>query len=530
MSVDPQSHQPDSDGPEPRQTGDAAPVGRLRVAVLAAVVSFGIATLAGLLGPSPASGVDEAADAETADQLAGQVASTGVPDIMFPVVGPSAFTDTWGACRGVGCSRRHKGVDIFGVKLQPLVAAEDGVITGVRRSGLGISGNTIVLESDAGWRYLYIHVNNDSPGTDDGANPQGWITANRLRVGDRVSAGDVIGYLGDSGNAEDTPNHVHFEIHQPGVGAINPTPAVLAAREAGRVVTVASLASTVEGRAEYAPTVVAWYEALLKRPPTDKELFAWTDRFDIGFANLNDLIADLTMAPERRNVAGPIIRSFDVVLDRSPSLNEIRLWGDAIRTGTTVDALNKALLDSGAFRDRHGELTDEQFIRVMYQLGGGTDPTEEQLVGWLELLADGASRTEVAVHWVDSYTVKDRTWHKVEVIQAFRAGLDRMPTPDEEARWVGHLDAGGLVPDVVEAIRSERTAAQQATADDGGDSTDTEAGETTDPTEDDGEATAEDEPATADAAASTDTEADSGDGAGGESTAVSKSEETAADQ
>lgn len=452
MSVDPQTH-PSVAADTSSEPRDQVQTTRPYRAVLVALgVALSTALLAGLLGPSPASGMDENESAPAED-----TAEVPVPDIMFPVAGPSAFTDTWGACRGSGCSRAHKGVDIFGVKLQPLVAAADGVITGVRRSALGISGNTIILESDDGWRYIYVHVNNDSPGTDDGANPQGWITANRLRVGDRVSAGDVIGYLGDSGNAENTPDHVHFEIHQPGVGAINPTGAVLAAREAGRVIGTAALASTAEGRAEHGPTVVAWYQALLKRDPTDAELFAWTDRFDIGFANKNDLIADLTMAPERRNVAGPIIRSFEVVLDRAPSLNEIRKWEEAIRGGTTVDSLNAVLLDSGAFADRHGELSDEAFINLLYRSGSGVDASEEELAGWVALFNEGAPRSELAVHWADSYAVKDRTWHDVEVIQAFRAALDRMPTPDEQASWVNHLNSGGLIQDVVETIRSGET-------------------------------------------------------------------------
>jgi hypothetical protein len=435
---------------------------------------------------------------EENEEASSEEAQAPVPDITFPVAGPSAFTDTWGACRGTGCSRSHKGVDIFGEKLQPLVAAEDGVITGVRRSALGISGNTIILESDAGWRYIYVHVNNDSPGTDDGANPQGWITANRLRVGDRVSAGDVIGYLGDSGNAENTPNHVHFEIHQPGVGAINPTAAVLAAREAGRVVATSALASTPEGRAEHAPTVVAWYQALLKRDPTDAELFAWTDRFDIGFANKSDLIADLTMAPERRNVAGAIIRSFEVVLDRPPTLNEIRRWEEAIRGGTTIDSLNAVLLDSGSFNDRHGELSNEAFINVMYRSGSGADANEEEMASWSALLNDGAPRSELAVHWAESYTVKDRTWHAVEVIQAFRAGLDRMPTPDEQSAWVSHLDGGGLIQDVVETIRSGETAGPATDNADGATDADVET-ESEDPAaaeaETDGADTADDDSA-----------------------------------
>lgn len=396
----------------------------------------------------------EGADSETG--VAGAVAASADPEITFPVVGPVNFSDTWGACRGIGCSRGHKGVDVFGHKLAPLVAADDGVITFERRSGLTISGNTVIIENDAGWRFLYIHLNNDAPGTDDGSNPQGWIIPNRLRAGDRVEAGQVIGYLGDSGNAETTPAHVHFEIHAPGIGAINPTPFVQEAKDAGRTISVASLASTPEGRAESAPTVVAWYKALLKREPTDMELFAWTDRFDIDFATTDDLIADLTMAKQRRDPAGAVVRSFRVALDRLPSLNELRQWEVAYRDGTDLADIAAVLIGSGQFANTHGTLSDADFVRVIYRNAIGVDPSEERLDDWLTAMADGTSRSEVSAALADSYSVKNSTWHGLEVIQAYRASLDRLPDSEEYALWVAHLDSGGLIPDVVEAIRANR--------------------------------------------------------------------------
>lgn len=412
---------------------------------------------------SDATSDDEETDEESEEPAAQEneagVADDGVitpPDVVFPVVGPVNYVDTWGACRGVGCSRGHKGVDIFGAKLAPMVAASDGVITADRRSGLGISGNMVILTSDDGWRYLYIHVNNDTPGTDDGANPQGWIIPNRLRVGSRVKAGDVIGYLGDSGNAETTPAHVHFEIHEPGVGAVNPTPYVQAAQEAGRVVSTGSLASTAEGRAEYGPVVSAWYRALLKREPTDIELFAWTDRFDIDFATLDDLIADLTMTKARRDPAGAVVRSFEVALNRRPTINELRSWEQEYRSGKSLDDITGALIASGPFSSVNGDLTDEEFVRVIYNNAIGVDPSSERLADWVTSFDDGEPRSSLTAYWADSYSVKNSTWHGLEVIQAFRAALDRLPNDDEYDLWVDHLNDGGLIPDIVANIRQDQ--------------------------------------------------------------------------
>ncbi len=376
-----------------------------------------------------------------------------VRDITFPVVGPVTYSDTFGACRGYRCSRSHKGADLFGAKLAPLVAAADGTITFVRRSATTTAGNTVILRDDEGWRYLYLHLNNDSPGTDDGANPQAWILPNRLRVGDRVEAGDVIGYLGDSGNAERTPNHLHFEIRPPGQGSINPTASLEAAEAAGRVVPVAPLASTAAGRAEYTAMISAWYRALLKREPTSAELFAWADRFDVGFATKADLIADLTMAPPRRDAAGSVYRSFHVALQRRPDLTEIRAWLKRYEAGADTETIVGELLAGTEWANTHGSLSDAEFVEVLYRNARGRPPTAGVRRYWLGQLAAGRARASMAAYFVDSYGLKNDTWHALEVTQAFRAGLDRLPTEVEYDQWITHLDNGGLLPDVVEAIR-----------------------------------------------------------------------------
>src|SRR5262249_46808155 len=73
-----------------------------------------------------------------------------------------------------------------------------------------------------GWEYWYIHINNDTPGTDDGANPRQWRFAPGIAVGTHVKAGQFIAYMGDSGDAETTQAHLHFELHEPSGTAIDP--------------------------------------------------------------------------------------------------------------------------------------------------------------------------------------------------------------------------------------------------------------------------------------------------------------------
>ena len=149
-----------------------------------------------------------------------------VRPIVYPVGGDVYYTDTWLAPRGSG--RRHLGVDLMGDKLIPLLAARAGCITWLRWGGVG-GGNMLTLTDEEGWEYRYIHINNDSPGTDDGANPYEW--AFTVNDGDCVEAGQHIAYLGDSGNAEGTGAHLHFEIRQPDGYWINPYHSVLAAQQ-----------------------------------------------------------------------------------------------------------------------------------------------------------------------------------------------------------------------------------------------------------------------------------------------------------
>lgn len=142
--------------------------------------------------------------------------------MTFPVFdGPVHYSDDFGACRD-GCSRRHEGNDIMGAKLMREVAANDGVVTYVRADTTGLSGNMLEITGDDGWTYVYIHINNDTPGTDDGANPPKWRFFPSIHKGVRVKAGQFVAYMGDSGNAENTAPHLHFELHRPDGTPISP--------------------------------------------------------------------------------------------------------------------------------------------------------------------------------------------------------------------------------------------------------------------------------------------------------------------
>lgn len=116
---------------------------------------------------------------------------------------------------------RHRGNDIFGNKGDPVVAVAGGIVTTV--SSGGTAGNYVVVEHIGGWETWYLHLNNDSPGTDNGRLGPDHAVGARVEVGWYVPAGAIIGFVGDSGNAEGTLPHTHFELHIDGT-IVNPNP------------------------------------------------------------------------------------------------------------------------------------------------------------------------------------------------------------------------------------------------------------------------------------------------------------------
>ena len=154
--------------------------------------------------------------------------------IAFPVYGPVRFDDDWGACRGGStCPRRHIGNDVIGARLQPLVAAATGVVTHLVDNHPTAGYGLVITDAD-GWDYRYYHVNNDTPGTDDAADDGTWRFVTGLGVGSAVVAGQVVAFMGDSGNAETSVPHLHFEIHQPDGSPINPHQSLRVAEWAAR--------------------------------------------------------------------------------------------------------------------------------------------------------------------------------------------------------------------------------------------------------------------------------------------------------
>ena len=125
-----------------------------------------------------------------------------------PVAHRVRFVDTWGATRAGG--RRHEGIDIFAPRGTPVVSTTRGFVTRVGTNRLG--GRIVgVLGPGLEWHY-YAHLDRFGP----------------IREADIVQPGDVLGYVGDTGNARGTPPHLHYGVYRG--RAINPYPRLVSQR------------------------------------------------------------------------------------------------------------------------------------------------------------------------------------------------------------------------------------------------------------------------------------------------------------
>ena len=152
------------------------------------------------------------------------------PAIVFPLAADSVrFTSGFGDARKGG--RAHHGQDMFCPKWTPILAVVDGAVDWIAttRPKAGKS-YSILLRGDDGNQYFYDHLNNDNPGTKDNLGDPEFAYAPGLHSGKRVTAGEIIGYVGDSGDAEPSGPHLHFEIHKARwENPVDPAPALRAA-------------------------------------------------------------------------------------------------------------------------------------------------------------------------------------------------------------------------------------------------------------------------------------------------------------
>jgi murein DD-endopeptidase MepM/ murein hydrolase activator NlpD len=134
-----------------------------------------------------------------------------IDGVVFPVQGDVEvpLIDSYGFARMTGTPDEHwhEGIDIFAPTGTALVAAERGVVSNIGTGRLG--GARLWLRGESGTDWYYAHLSGFAPG---------------LANGQVVEAGDLLGYVGTSGNAVGTPPHLHMQVHPGGGDPVNPYP------------------------------------------------------------------------------------------------------------------------------------------------------------------------------------------------------------------------------------------------------------------------------------------------------------------
>ncbi len=366
-------------------------------------------------------------------------AQSTVRDITLPVdpahVSSVYWSDTYGAPRGGG--RTHIGVDIMGPKMTPLVAAASGTVTWIRHDAT--AGNNLEITDAEGWAYHYVHINNDTPGTDDGANLLEYAFAPGIQLGATVTAGQVVAYLGDSGNAESTGAHLHFEIEDPSGQPINPTASVDAAKLRVGLPSVPSNLLGPYGNIGALSNDL--FVTLNGRQPSTAEATALAQR--VLAEGLAGAVAPYVGAT---SPAARIDRLYVAYFLRAPDFGGLRYWIDTQGSGVSLTRIADAFADSAEFKARYGSLPFGDFIDQLYRDVLGREPDAGGRAYWLDLLQrKKVTKGSIVVFFTEGQELVGRTSLRSELVALTALFDDAAPTDEQVARWTADRQTMSLV-------------------------------------------------------------------------------------
>jgi len=324
-------------------------------------------------------------------------ASGSSPNIVFPVAPESVddvrWTDTWGAPRSGG--RSHIGVDIMGDKMTPLVAVESGEISW---SDFDNQGNYLRIIGDSGWAYMYIHMNNDTPGTDDASasctqvfSPKLCqnLDGDKIKRGVRVEKGEFIGFMGDSGNAEWTAPHLHFEMHYPtGNGNVTPTNPYPLVNKALNEIAEPTINSDVSSTTSSEAQILRLYRAYFGRIPDQDGFDYWLDKREEG-VSLEDVSGSFALSSEfytrysKLSDSQYIDQLYVKVLNRLPDEKGKKYWIDQFNSNKITRSSIVVYFSEGEeMKTRLNPYTEGNIAKMLYS---GRLMNVSEIRTWVEL-------------------------------------------------------------------------------------------------------------------------------------------------
>ena len=381
-----------------------------------------------------------------------------VRPMMFPVLpdtklGKASWSDTYLAPRSGG--RKHEGQDLMGNKMLKLLATVNGTIVELRHQS---GGNSLYLKGDDDWYYCYLHINNDDPGTDNGANQFKYAFAPGMAIGKRVLKGDHIAYLGDSGNAEATGAHCHFEIRMPNAkwynaAAVNAAYSLEAADPAK---VRAKVPNSAFAPLPDAPTFVKQQVAdFLAIIPSASYISRATEQLEGGELTPDRFITDLLSHDGSTKVTAPTTRLYLGFFLRIPDFTGLDYWIRKVRAGTSLDTAASQFAAGSEFTRRYGQLDNTGYVTQLYRNLFDRAPDASGLDYWKRRLDGGAKRGWVMRQLCESPEYQRKTADEVKVIQVHTAMLKQAPTAAEYQRWTDWIAAASSgTQDLVKFLRT----------------------------------------------------------------------------
>jgi hypothetical protein len=184
----------------------------------------------------------------------------------FPVAGRANFTDDWGNPRLTPCPHWHQGTDIFAAFGTPVIATEPGVVNARGNDPAG--GQSVWMTGDDKMSFYYAHLQRFSD----------------VLPGQRVTAGTVLGYVGNTGDAAGGPPHLHYAVHPP-------------TRKAFGVVAVGTLGRSLAPYANPKPYLDAWLDSAVLRAPRIVEILGLrVDENPVSAQHLASLLSPADLA------------------------------------------------------------------------------------------------------------------------------------------------------------------------------------------------------------------------------------------
>jgi hypothetical protein len=420
----------------PRRDASRRPLRRHGLRAGAAVTAVALLSVVapGLLGAGggPASAAVDCTDKYDTPDVTTHV----VKDITFPIIGSFSRLRNYGDNRG---NHIHAGEDIGADKMQKIVSATAGTVVRLKYAS---DGNYLYVQAADGWIYGYLHINNDTPGTNDGKNPRASAFAPGIEEGVHVLRGQHLAYVGDSGNAETTISHLHFEIRKPNchwyqAQAVSPEPSLDAAHAGPQVP-----ASTFKPWTSAASLVTRQYPDILRRPGSPDSIAKWVNDLQVGAHTPDQFIATMVKSAESEQRNGAVVRLYLAVSQRIADHAGYEYWLTRMRNGTTLEVVAQRFAQSSEFVAAYGALDDPGFVDLVYQNVLHRAPDAGGRQYWTDQLAGGASRGEVMLSFTESSENRAHTTTTVQIVVTYDAMLGAMISPESEMTWQADIDGG----------------------------------------------------------------------------------------